>query len=364
MLGSNTLTLDALKLLLIDPMAIQQWVFLDGELIFSPKNSALNSLNFSVDLETNARQERELCFTVDKAIEEPIYITQFISSDSSKTMPSLKIHLGEHARASMIEMVCRLATTSNSIGYQSNTKTLIELASNAALNHLFLQNTQELLLSNSALSSLNSALSTHTPKDPMHSAKIVVQQAKQSVYKTNVFALGKGCNHATFEIHSNDKHTESEFYALALGKKQEISQIHLLMQHHQPQSESHTMVRTVMKDEAKGTFVGTIKVNEGAFKTKANLENKNLLLSSLAEANSNPQLEIYNDDVQCSHGATVGHLEQEAIFYLRSRGIPEVDAIQLLIDGFIQPALKGIQQNMPEKLVKKLQGLIAEYYHG
>src|SRR5262249_5797723 len=129
-------------------------------------------------------------------------------------------------------------------------------------------------------------------------------------------------------------------YALFLPKHQQTSTIQCCIQHLEPHCQSHLIARTVVADQGKFNFTGKINVAKGASKSIAYLENKNILLSHSAQAETCPELEIYNDDIECKHGATVGHLDEEAIFYLKSRGIPESQAKQLMISGFIQPLLQ------------------------
>lgn len=107
------------------------------------------------------------------------------------------------------------------------------------------------------------------------------------------------------------------------------------MQHMVPHCASEQVWRGVLDDQAKALFEGNIVVHPHAQKTDAQLSNKNLLLSKTAEINTKPILEIEADDVKCTHGATVGCLDEQALFYLRTRGIAEADARQLLIDAFM-----------------------------
>lgn len=107
------------------------------------------------------------------------------------------------------------------------------------------------------------------------------------------------------------------------------------MHHRVPHCASEQVWRGVLDDRAKAVFEGNILVHHNAQKTDAQLSNKNLLLSKTAEINTKPILEIEADDVKCTHGATVGCLDEQALFYLRTRGIDEAAARQLLIDAFI-----------------------------
>ena len=117
---------------------------------------------------------------------------------------------------------------------------------------------------------------------------------------------------------------------------------HTLIEHTQPNCQSHEFYKGVLGDEATGVFRGKIHVHQAAQKTDAFQSNKNLLLSDSARINTKPQLEIYADDVKCSHGATIGQLDADAIFYLRSRGIGHREAIQVLTRAFAGEVLDRV----------------------
>ena len=118
---------------------------------------------------------------------------------------------------------------------------------------------------------------------------------------------------------------------------------HTVIDHVSSHSTSREFYKGLLDDEARGIFNGRIIVRPDAQKTDARQTNKNLLLSREALVDSNPQLEIYADDVKCAHGATIGQLDEEALFYLRSRGISLDDARNLLMQGFVQEIADRIQ---------------------
>lgn len=126
-----------------------------------------------------------------------------------------------------------------------------------------------------------------------------------------------------------------------LHEKQSV-EIQTTMHHFVPHCESKQIWKGVLRDVARAKFDGKIIVNSDAQKTIAHLLNHNLLLSKTAEIQTKPTLEIYADDVQCTHGATVGCLDQEALFYLRARGINECEAREILIQAFINEIVETI----------------------
>ena len=118
---------------------------------------------------------------------------------------------------------------------------------------------------------------------------------------------------------------------------------HTLVEHAQPHSTSHEFYKGVLGDEATAAFRGRILVQQAAQKTDAYQANRNLLLSEDAYINSKPQLEIYADDVKCSHGSTVGKLDEAALFYLRSRGVGLARATEILTRAFAGEVLDRIE---------------------
>jgi Fe-S cluster assembly protein SufD len=131
---------------------------------------------------------------------------------------------------------------------------------------------------------------------------------------------------------------------------------HMVVDHAAPHGESHELYKGVLDGRASAVFNGLIHVHPGAQKTNAKQSNRNLLLSREALANSNPQLRIYADDVKCTHGSTVGQLDEDAIFYLRSRGIGRDEARALLTRAFAGEVVERVK---PPALRAQLEALLA-----
>jgi len=136
---------------------------------------------------------------------------------------------------------------------------------------------------------------------------------------------------------------------------------HTRIEHRKPNCESHELYKGILDDRASGVFCGRIHVFEDAQKTDAFQASANLLLSDEAEVDSQPQLEIYADDVKCSHGSTVGQLDREALFYLRTRGLPEKRARLLLIRGFAGDVadrlhVEAVRERVDRFLTERLGG--------
>ena len=128
------------------------------------------------------------------------------------------------------------------------------------------------------------------------------------------------------------------------------------LNHFAENTKSYQLVKSVLKDEAKSVFQGKIYVNEKAQKTDAYQLSKTILLNDNTEFNAKPELEIYADDVKCSHGSASGNLDENSIFYLMSRGLSFEDAKNLLISGFLLDVIDKITDIEIKTLIKKIIG--------
>src|SRR3990167_2733888 len=149
--------------------------------------------------------------------------------------------------------------------------------------------------------------------------------------------------------------THSHLWGLYCARDQRTIDCHSRIDHTQSRGSSEQHYRGIASSSSRAVFNGKIVVHPQAQQTQARQTNKNLLLSSTAEVNAKPELEIYADDVQCTHGATVGQLDEEALFYLRSRGIDQSIARRMLIHAFIDVILTQFQhRGIAEKIAQHL----------
>lgn len=164
-----------------------------------------------------------------------------------------------------------------------------------------------------------------------------IKQSANSHYEGGLFSFDILNLKSTVWLGLHQSHAKADLKALLFSKEKETAVFNLTVLHQESHCESNTLVRGIMNDQAKGEFSGKIIIEENASRSQAKLENKNLLISPQAEMITRPQLEVFNDDVQCTHGATVGHLDSQALFYLMSRGIPEDYAKKILMESFVRP---------------------------
>ena len=146
-------------------------------------------------------------------------------------------------------------------------------------------------------------------------------------------------NKEFIEIDLEDKGSDVKINILNLGKSDNHLDNNILINHNAESCTSFQHVRNILDNKSSAVFNGKVIVSEGAQKTDSNQSNKNLLLSETSNAYSNPQLEIYADDVSCGHGSTTGALNEESIFYLRARGINKSEAEKMLIKAFAKEVL-------------------------
>lgn len=197
--------------------------------------------------------------------------------------------------------------------YVTNSVTEVSLADNAHINHIRVQRDGE---------------------KAFHMADCSVSQAHSSHYQSMNIALGANISRVNLNIQLEAEGAECTVDGLALIKGQQLADTHTYINHAKPNGTSRQLHKCIVGDEAHAVFNGRIMVRPNAQRTDSTQTNRNLLLTKKAQVNTKPQLEIFADDVKCAHGATVGQLDNDEIFYLRSRGLSDIDARNLLTYAF------------------------------
>ncbi|MDD2549741.1 MAG: Fe-S cluster assembly protein SufD [Bacteroidales bacterium] len=187
------------------------------------------------------------------------------------------------------------------------------------------------------------------------------KQERDSVLSTNTVSLHGGIIRNNIHILLNDENCENHTYGLALADRNQHIDMYSFIDHAKPNCNSNELYKALLDDQATGAFNGRILVRQDAQKTQAFQSNNNLLLTADAKMYTKPQLEIYADDVKCTHGATVGQLDMEAKFYMQSRGIGEREAKLLLMFGFAHDVIGHIKaaplrERIDELVNKRLRG--------
>ncbi len=187
-----------------------------------------------------------------------------------------------------------------------------------------------------------------------HIATIAGEFGRASNVTVHSFALGAKLSRTNIRTKLAGEGLECILNGLYLTKDEQLADHHMIVEHAQPHCASHEYFNGILDDKSKGVFHGRIYVHPIAQKTDAKQTNKNLLLSDDATADTKPQLEIYADDVKCTHGATIGQLNAESIFYLRTRGIGTDMARQMLIHAFAGEIIERIKCEPAREVVDKL----------
>ncbi len=174
------------------------------------------------------------------------------------------------------------------------------------------------------------------------SSSYIFQRAHSNVL-TNTLSLHGGLIRNNIFVRMDEEHCENHTVGLYLTDRQQHVDNFTFIDHAKPNCTSHELYKGVLDDEATGAFNGKVLVREDAQGTRAYQSNNNILLTNEATMNTKPQLEIYADDVKCSHGATIGQIDEDALFYLRARGISEKGARLLLMYAFAHEVIDQIK---------------------
>jgi Fe-S cluster assembly protein SufD len=179
--------------------------------------------------------------------------------------------------------------------------------------------------------------------DAFHLATFQLYGERNSTIASHSISLGGGLVRNDVIAMLAGEGIECTLNGLYLAEGRQLIDNHMRVEHAKPHCNSHELYKGILDGKARSVFNGLIHVHHGAQKTDAKQSNRNLLLSADAIANSNPQLEIFADDVKCTHGSTVGQLDDDAVFYLRSRGIGEAAARSLLTYAFASDVVARIK---------------------
>jgi Fe-S cluster assembly protein SufD len=185
------------------------------------------------------------------------------------------------------------------------------------------------------------------------------EQGRDSYFKINTITLNGLLVRNNVNIDVNGSNSDTHLNGMYLGKGRMHIDNHTVVDHKVPHCESNELYKGVMDENSTAVFNGKVFVRKDAQKINAFQSNGNVLLGNSATVNSKPELEIYADDVKCSHGSTTGQLDEEAVFYLRSRGISETAARKLMISAFIGDVLDKIDD---EKILDFVNEKLAELY--
>ena len=279
------------------------------------KDETLTSLNTAFALEG-----AYINIPKNKIADKPIEIIYFSTGieDALMVQPRNLVIVGENAHVQIIERHQSL----NSNPVLTNSVTEIFAQKRAIVDYYKIQN-----------DNLTANLIDNT----------YISQKQESLASVHTFSFGGNLTRNNLNFYHFGEHIESTLKGITIiGEKQHVDH-YTLVQHATPNCESHQNYKTIIGDSATGVFNGKIYVEKEAQKTNAFQQNNNILVSEKATINAKPQLEIFADDVKCSHGCTIGQLDESAMFYMQQRGIPKKEARALLMFAFCNEAIESIK---------------------
>lgn len=253
-------------------------------------------------------------------VEHPIYIYNITDARSENILsqPRSLVYVGENAQVQLVETY---VTLGNSDSFTNQVMEII-IEKDAMVEYYKIQN------------------------DAVHSNQVSTthfRQVGKSVVNAVTISLNGGIVRNNLNVALEADHNEAHFYGLYFLRGNTHVDNHTVVDNVKPNCLSNELYKGIIDDNATAVFNGKIYVEKDAQKTNAFQSNKNILLSDNATVNTKPQLEIFADDVKCSHGCTVGQLDEEALFYLRSRGISEKAAKSLLVHAFAIDILEHVR---------------------
>ncbi len=310
--------------ILIDNFDYKNEIPLDNKNSLYFLNNALAIGGFSLEISKNYR------------LKKPLVIYNNFSDSLKETLVNYKnsIILNENSELNLINYI----NNSSKENFMVNIIENIKIKENSSLNNILVNN-----------SKCNGYFYKYIKSD----------QEKNSTFENYLLSSGLKFNKLDVEINLNEEYANSSVFSALNLMNNEHQEIKTRINHNTPNCKSYQKVKNVLNDESKGVYQGKIFVKNIAQKTNAYQLSKALILNDAAEFDAKPELEIYADDVKCSHGSTSGSIDLNLIHYLKSRGIPEKEAYQMLINGFLSEILDKLSNGkLKNFLIEKLEGQI------
>jgi len=333
----------------IPALGSQRLVFVNGQL--SKELSSNEALN-NVTLFSQANSEQQ-ALIADKL--DTIMAGQnrhlFNELNNAQLSDGVLLHIGKNEQPQQAVQISWL-TTRQDDNFTVNARLLvvIEQGANATLVEHYgsadaEQNSFTNAVSEIALGA-NARLQHYrlnmAQQDALHIGATHVDLERDAQYHSFHLGLGSKLTRNDVVVNHNAGGSHVEMSGVYVPQNKQLVDFHTCIEHKVAHCTSNEVFRGIMNDSAKAVFNGRIHIHPDAQKTLAQMSNKNLLLTNSAEVNTKPELEIYADDVQCAHGATVAQLEEKALFYMQSRGISKNEAEVMLSFGFINELLEAL----------------------
>jgi Fe-S cluster assembly protein SufD len=264
-------------------------------------------------------------------VSTPIHVLHVTAVEGAPAMvsPRLVIRAGEQSQIIVVESYVGL-TDHEAF---TNAVTRVSVSASAVVDHVKLQ---------------------REPSRTFHLATIAATTARAGVFRSHAITLGGRLVRNDVLSRLAGEGAECTLNGLYVADGDTLVDTHTTIDHTEPHCPSHEVYKGILSGTAKAVFNGKIIVRQKAQKTDAKQTNKALLLSDNAQINSKPQLEIFADDVRCTHGATVGQLDEDQLFYLRARGLSQMTARNMLIHAFAGDVLAGVRVDAVRELTLRL----------
>ncbi|WP_445374877.1 Fe-S cluster assembly protein SufD [Photorhabdus tasmaniensis] len=281
--------------------------------------------------ESLARQPLVITLKAGQVAETPLYLLNITSGYCGEALNTshyrYHIAVGANASARVIE---HFVSIDEQQPHMTGSRLTAEVGDNASLTHI------KLGVENS---------------ESYHFAHNDIVVGRDARVKSTSFLLGAGLGRHNTSVQLNGEGANLSLNSLLLPQGKEVADTRTYLEHNKGHCESRQLHKTIVMDQSKAVFNGVIKVAPHALKTDGKMTNNNLLLGKRAEVDTKPQLEIYADDVKCSHGATVGRIDEEQLFYLQSRGISRCDAQHMIIFAFAAELTECIEDEALKTVV-------------
>lgn len=267
----------------------------------------------------------------NKEVQKPIQIIHFTTGSEDATMlqPRNLIVVEKNAHVQIIER--HQSLTSNAV--LTNVVTEIFVDKDATVDYYKIQNDHD-----------KASLIDNT----------YIEQQKQSVCSVHTFSFGGNITRNNLNFYQKGELIDSILKGVTIIEGKQHVDHHTLVHHIEPNCESHQDYKGIYGERSTGVFNGKVIVNKEAQKTNAYQQNNNILISDKSTINAKPQLEIFADDVKCSHGCTIGQLDDQALFYMQQRGIPQKEARALLMYAFANTVLESVKIPEVKSRITKL----------
>nr|WP_249419824.1 Fe-S cluster assembly protein SufD [Rhabdothermincola salaria] len=257
---------------------------------------------------------------IDGRPDEVIHIVDVAVPDGAHNASASRVVIELAAGSSATVVETRIGSGDTFGG--SNVRSEVSLATDASLEHIILQD---------------------LPASQIHLGRVDVVQAAGSTLRARLFNLGSDYGRVAYHVLLAGEGAHADLSGLYFGSGRQTLDQQITVVHAAKDCTSRQSYRGVLDDASTGVWNGGVAVRAGADGTDSEQSNDNLLLSRQAEVNSMPRLEILADEVSCRHGATVGQLDEAALYYMRSRGIPAAEASRLLVHGFADQVMDTLE---------------------